>query len=392
MEKMKVALLGSTGSIGCQALEVLRTVPCEIVLMAGGRNLPLLARQASEFSPGIVATTYGELEGALRAMIPQTMIKTCGGEKALKEALMASGADVVIHSIAGLAGLPYALCASEMGVRLAMANKEAIVAGGNLIREALEKCGGELIPVDSEHSAIFQCLQTAGPFRCLPKEPHPELSRILLTASGGPFFGMKREDLKKVSPSEALAHPTWKMGGKITIDSATLMNKGFEVLEASALFAARKEQIEVLVHRQSIVHSMVEFRDGDVIAQLGLPDMRSCIRYALSYPKREKTSAERLDLLKVGSLTFEKPDTETFPLLRLAFDVMDLPSGARTALIASDEVAVDAFLRGKISFSQISDTVEEAMGKMNFTNVTTEEEIRETDREARRSARTLTES
>lgn len=278
--------------------------------------------------------------------------------------------DVIVHSIAGLGGTRAALAAAESGRRLAMANKEAIIAAGDLIHERLVASGGELIPVDSEHSAIFQCLSTS-----CGRAKGESVRRILLTASGGPFFGMSREEMSAVTPERALAHPTWKMGPKITVDSATLMNKGFEVIEAVRLFGVRPEQVEVLVHRQSIIHSMVEYIDNSVIAQLAAPDMRSCIRYALSYPKRAETTHGQLDFKTLGSLTFAAPDLEAFPLLALAYEAIREDGTAPVALIAADEVAVDAFFKRRIGFTDIYKIVAETLERIQTHTVCSAEDV-----------------
>lgn len=354
---VRVAILGSTGSVGMQAVDALSGMGCDIVLLSAGRNTKLLAAQARAVKPA-VCTVESESDAAhLRVDLAGENIKVYGGENAVEEAILASGADVIVHAIAGLAGLPAALTAARTGARIGMANKEAIIAAGDKIYETLRASGGELIPVDSEHSAIFQCLAASRAASATGDGDPSVIRRILLTASGGPFFGRTREELARVTPAEALRHPTWNMGPKITVDSATLMNKGFEVIEAWRLFGVPYEKIEVLIHRQSIIHSMVEYIDNTVIAQLGLPDMRSCIRYAVSYPERTEVTEEQLDFTKLRTLTFDAPDIAAFPLLACVGDVIRRGGTVPTALIAADEEAVDSFIRGEIGFGQIADAV-----------------------------------
>ncbi len=358
---VRVAILGSTGSVGVQAVDALSGMGCDIVLLSAGRNTKLLAEQARAVKAA-VCTVDSEADATqLRVELADISCVVYSGKNAAEEALLQSGADVIIHSIAGLAGLPTALAAARTGARIGMANKEAIIAAGDKIYEALRASGGELIPVDSEHSAIFQCLAASRAASATGDGDPSVIRRILLTASGGPFFGRTREELARVTPEEALRHPTWKMGQKITVDSATLMNKGFEVIEAWRLFGVAYEQIEVLIHRQSIIHSMVEYIDNTVIAQLGLPDMRSCIRYAVSHPERAQVAGERLDFTQLHSLTFDQPDLAAFPLLGCVGDVIHRGGIVPTALIAADEEAVAAFIRGEIGFGQIADTVMETL-------------------------------
>ena len=369
-----VAILGCTGSVGKQAVEALSAMGCRIVLLSCGRNVDEMARLAALCRPEAVAAESVSL-GDLGVLFPGTNTKLFSGESGICEAIRASEADVIVHAVAGLAGLPYAIAAAETGARIAMANKEVIISAGDLIREKLEVSGGELIPVDSEHSAVFQCLASEESFRCLRKEPPSSLRRIILTASGGPFYGKTADELDGVTVREALAHPTWKMGGKITVDCATMMNKGFEVIEASRLFGAAPEQIDVLIHRQSVVHSMVEFKDRAVMAQLGLPDMRTCIRYAVSYPSRADVEAPSLDLLSVARLTFEEPDNKTFPLLAEAYDALKRGGTAPASLIAADEEAVEAFMRGNIHFNDISSVVSAVIHRIPVGTVSSFDDV-----------------
>lgn len=367
--KMKVSILGSTGSVGTQAVCVARELGVDVTLLAAGRNVTLLAEQAEILKPRVLSVADSESAEKLRCLT-DGRFEIIYGADALESAVAATNDDVVIHSIAGLEGTRYALAAAKRGVRLAMANKEAIIAAGELINESLESSGGILVPVDSEHSAIFQCLATGGG-RAEPSS----VKRILLTASGGPFFGMTYGEMASVTPERALAHPTWKMGPKITIDSATLMNKGFEVMEAVRLFGVEPEKVCVLVHRQSIIHSMVEYIDNSVIAQLAAPDMRSCIRYALSYPSRAVASYGQLDFAAIGSLTFADPDFEAFPLLSLAYDAIKTDGTAPAALIAADESAVAAFLDKRISFGDIYPVVRGTLDKINVRKVASPDDV-----------------
>ncbi|MBE6587946.1 MAG: 1-deoxy-D-xylulose-5-phosphate reductoisomerase [Ruminococcaceae bacterium] len=382
------AVLGSTGSVGTQAIDALQRLGVKIELLTAGRNIDLVARQAVECGVRAVAVPDAADGEKLRAMLPDT-VKVYSGESAVCDSIRECGCDLIVHSISGMAGIPAALAAADTGARIAMANKEALISLGHLIYERLEKSGGELIPVDSEHSAIFQCLCAAG--AASPKAPadSSRVRRILLTASGGPFFGQKREELLAVTPEMALAHPTWKMGAKITIDCATLMNKGFELIEACRLFNVEPDRVEVLVHRQSIIHSMVEYTDGAVIAELSYPDMRDCVRYALAYPDRAPFGGEPLDFVKVGSLTFHAPDTEAFPLLSAAVDAWYKGGTAPAALIAADEEAVAAFIQKKLSFNGISDIVRETIEKCNVIPADSPEAVFAAEREAREIARRL---
>ncbi len=355
MNKIKVAVLGSTGSVGTQALDALRGGDFEVVLLSAGNNAELLAKQAAEFKPRIVTTESKEAADKLISMLPHGMI-VLSDKKAILDAIRTTDADVIIHSVAGLAGIDYALAAADSGKRIGMANKEAIISLGDIIFNHLRASGGVMVPVDSEHSAIFQCLH----------EEKADIKRILLTASGGPFHGWTTEMLRDVTVERALAHPTWKMGPKITVDSATLMNKGFEIMEAVRLFGVSEDKVEVLVHRQSIIHSMVEFSDNTVKAVLSEPDMRHCIRYALTYPNRMTLPESGLDYAKLGSLTFDAPDTETFPLLNEARRAIRKGGSAPVSLIAADEAAVDAFFKRKIGFTDISRFVREILGKIDI--------------------------
>ena len=358
----RLIILGSTGSIGTQALDIVRANPDKYIVtaLAAGSNAELLEKQAREFKPQVVALFNKDAAADLKVRLADTDIKVLSGGEGVCE-LATSDGDMVLNAIVGIAGLSPTLAAIDAGKTIALANKETLVTGGEIVNRRLAEKGVKLLPVDSEHSAIFQSLQGA---------PAGSLKKILLTASGGPFFGKTREELESVTVKEALNHPNWSMGAKITIDSATLMNKGLEVIEAVHLFGVPASQIEVTVHRQSILHSAVELSDGAVIAQLGTPDMKLPIQYALTYPERDMCF-ESLDLFKVGTLTFEKPDTDTFRLLPLCVEAINRGGLYPTAINGANEESVKLFLEGKIKFLQISELNERAMNmcenKSNFT-------------------------
>ncbi|MCI6635669.1 MAG: 1-deoxy-D-xylulose-5-phosphate reductoisomerase [Eubacteriales bacterium] len=344
----KVAVLGSTGSVGTQTMDVVRELGCAVSLLSGWSNTPLLLEQIRAFHPKTVYVRDEAACDTIRTALGTDTPELICTEKELLDAIRTTDADCIVHAIAGMAGIPTALAAADSGKRLAIANKEAVIAVGELLFQKIHASGGELIPVDSEHSAIYQCRE--GRESC-------EVRRILLTASGGPFFGKTAAELSHVTLEETLAHPTWKMGRKITVDSATLMNKGFEIIEAVRLFGVPEERVEVLVHRQSIIHSMVEYTDNTTIAVLSKPDMRECIRYALTAPDRAFVQEKGLDFAAIGTLTFDKPDTVTFPLLNTAREAIRIGGSAPAALIAADEAAVQAFFDKRIPFSAIAPTV-----------------------------------
>ena len=369
----KLIILGATGSIGTQALEVAERSGYQVTALVAGSNIELLEKQARKFKPSSVAVFNETAAKELSIKLADTDIKVLSGVEGVCEIAQGEG-DIVLNSIVGIAGLRPTLAAIEAGKTIALANKETLVTGGEIVnRKALEK-GVKILPVDSEHSAIFQSLQGA---------PENSLKKILLTASGGPFFGKTRKDLENVTVKEALNHPNWSMGAKITIDSATLMNKGLEVIEAVHLFGLSADNIEVLMHRQSILHSAVELSDGAVIGQLGTPDMRLPIQYALTYPERCDYAFEKLDLFKVGTLTFQKPDLDTFRCLPLCIEAINRGNLAPTAVNGANEEAVRLFLEGKCKFLQIAELVEKALlnapNKKDFTL----DDILETDRLAR---------
>lgn len=384
----KAVILGSTGSVGKQAIDALTALGCEIKLLTAGNNIEELCRQIDSVHPA-AAVVPSEVGGAvLKERYPNLTVYS--GNNAICESIRDNAdADIIVHAISGMAGLPAALAAADTGARIAMANKEAIISAGHLIYERLARSGGELIPVDSEHSAIFQCLAAQGAAKPSSPADSSRVRRVLLTASGGPFFGKSRNELEAVTPAMALAHPTWKMGAKITIDCATLMNKGFELIEACRLFNVDPKKIEVLVHRQSIIHSMVEYTDGAVIAEMSYPDMRDCVRYALTYPDRAPFGGEPLDFAKISTLTFHRPDTEAFPLLNTAVDAWYSGGTAPTALIAADEEAVAAFMRGQLSFNGISDAVRDVMERYSPTDADSEENVFEAERAARELAQSI---
>ena len=366
-------ILGSTGSIGTQALEVCERQGYKVNGLAAGGNIELLEKQARKFGVKAVAVFDSEKAKDLEIKLKDTDIKVLSGADGVCELAQMQG-DIVLNSIVGIAGLRPTLAAIESGKDIALANKETLVTGGEIVnRKAYEK-GVKILPVDSEHSAIFQSLQGA---------PKGSLKKILLTASGGPFYGKKISDLENVTVKDALNHPNWSMGAKITIVSATLMNKGIEVIEAVHLFGLPAKDIEVLVHRQSIVHSGVELTDGAVIAQLGTPDMRLPIQYALTYPERSDFAFEKLSLSDIGTLTFEKPDTETFRLLPLCIEAITEGGLKPTAVNGANEQAVKLFLEGKIKFLQIAELVSKALISAQNKNAFTVEDIFETDKLAR---------
>ena len=371
-------VLGATGSVGIQTLDVLSELGIPAELMTAGEGAERFAPLVRRFRPKIAAMATEEAARELRDLLGDGAPEILWRPDEVLDAVRTTGADIIFHAVAGLAGLRTAIAAAESGKRVGMANKEAIIACGDLILARMEASGGELIPVDSEHSAIYRCLEGRDP---------GDLRRILLTASGGPFFGRTAEELRHVTAAEALAHPTWKMGKKITVDSATLMNKGFEVIEAVRLFGVPEDRVDVLIHRQSVVHSMVEWNDNTLLAQMGRPDMRDCIRYAVTAPHAAPVSHPPLDLAAMGSLTFAEPDTTAFPLLEAAREALRMGGTAPAGLIAADEEAVDAFLAGQIGFSDIAAAVTETLGRIPALSEINTETAAYTVGEARRIAR-----
>lgn len=384
--KKKVAVLGSTGSVGRQALDAACTMGCGIAFIAANSNVEKLASQVRMYKPSACVVVDESRAAELKTAVADTGTKVYAGEESLIRLTEEGDYDTVIHAIAGNVGIKTAFAAAKSGKRIGMANKEAIISVGDLIYETMKPHGTELIPVDSEHSAIFQCLAAAGAARTKEPSDGSKIRRVLLTASGGPFFGKTADQLKTVTAAEALNHPTWKMGKKITVDSATLMNKGFEIIEASRLFGVGEDRIDVVIHRQSIIHSMIEYTDMTVIAQLATPDMRHPIRYAISYPDRLPVSDADLDFYSMPPLTFDKPDTATFPLLNAARRAVNAGKTAPASLIAADEVAVDAFIKEKIGFADISRVVLETMERVEISDVDTLDAVYAADRAAREIA------
>ena len=377
-----VSILGSTGSIGRQSLDIISRLPeVKVAALTAGSSVELMAEQCRAFQPSLAVMATKEAADRLREQIADLPTKISWGEEGLIEAASMEEADCVITAVVGMVGLKPTLAAIRAGKRIGLANKETLVCAGELVMAEAEKYGVEIIPVDSEHSAIFQCLMGNGDKR--------QIKRLILTCSGGPFFGMSREQLENVTRADALKHPNWKMGAKITIDCATLMNKGLEVIEAMRLYRMPLEQVDVVIHRQSIVHSMVEFVDGAVMAQMGAPDMRLPIQLALTYPERMECPVDPLDLLTCGSLTFSKPDTDNFPCLALAYRCAKLGGTACPAMNGANEEAVAMYLRDEIGFYDIYKLVSAAVDAVPFIQDPTLEQILETDRLAREMVRTL---
>lgn len=376
MEK-RIAILGSTGSIGTQSLDVARKHNFKVDALAASSNIELLEQQIREFKPQTVAVFNEQKGKELKVRVADTDTKVTFGEEAVINLAGDNSADTVINSIVGIAGLRPTMAAANAGKDIALANKETLVTAGKLVKEAVKKNGVKLLPVDSEHSAIFQCLQGV---------PEGALKGILLTASGGPFFGKCRDELQNITPAEALKHPNWDMGAKITIDSATLMNKGLEVIEAVHLFDVDADDITVVVHRQSIIHSAVELVDGGVIAQLGTPDMKLPIQYALTYPVRYECPCPKLDLFKVGAFTFDKPDMETFTCLPACISAIKQGGLKPAAVNGANEAAVRLFLDGKIGFLDIGEIVNLALENQPDVKEFTLGDVFEADLNAREVA------
>lgn len=369
-----ISILGSTGSIGTQTLDVARAYPgISVKAITAHSNIKLLEDQIREFGPKLACVTDEKAALELKARVSDTDCQIVSGDDGLIEAATVSGADTVVTAVVGISGLLPTIAAIESGKNIALANKETLVTGGHIVTRLAKEKGIKILPVDSEHSAIFQSLQGN------PKK----IKKILLTASGGPFFGKTREELANITPEQALKHPNWDMGAKVTIDSSTLVNKGLEVIEAKWLFDVDIDQIEVLVHRQSILHSAVMYEDNAVMAQLGTPDMKLPIQYALTYPDRLPMSGNELDLTRYGALTFDKPDTDTFYALELAKKAGREGGILPTVFNSADEVAVELFLKRKIGYLEIADSICEAMEKtVNIENPTVEQ-ILEADKFAR---------
>lgn len=377
--KRQLAILGSTGSIGTQALEVVSEHPdlFEVYALTAHNSVDRLIDQARRFMPEVVVIANERKYAELKEALEDLPIKVWAGAEAISQVVKSEPIDMVLTAMVGYAGLQPTLSAIRAGKAIALANKETLVVAGELVMKLAAEYQVPILPVDSEHSAIFQCLAGEG---------HNEVEKILLTASGGPFRTLTRTELASVTPAQALKHPNWSMGAKITIDSASMMNKGFEMIEAKWLFGVRPDQIEIVVHPQSVIHSMVEFEDGAVMAQLGIPDMKLPIAYAFSYPVRLKSRAPRLDFRQYACLTFEQPDTTRFRNLAFAFEAVERGGNMPCILNAANEVVVAAFLQEKIGFLQMSDVIEQTMAKAPFIAAPTYDDYVATDAEARRIA------
>lgn len=376
--KRKIAILGSTGSIGTQALDVVRKKPdyFEIYALTANNNTDLLIKQAREFLPEQVVIANKDKYPEVKEALSDLPMKVWAGSDAISEVVTLAPIQMVLTAMVGYSGLKPTINAIKAGKAIALANKETLVVAGELITDLALKHKAAILPVDSEHSAIFQCLNGEN----------APIEKILLTASGGPFRNHDIERLKKVTTTDALKHPNWSMGAKVTIDSASLMNKGFEMIEAKWLFDVSPDQVEVLVHPQSIIHSMVQFRDGSVMAQLGMPDMRLPIQYALAYPERLDSDFPRVDFFKLGTMTFEKPDMERFRNLAFAFEAIRKRGNMPCILNAANEVVVAEFLKDRVGFLQMSDIIEKTLIKTGFVSNPSYEDYVNTDAEARRIA------
>lgn len=380
--KKQIAILGSTGSIGTQALDVIAAHPdlYEVYALTANNRIGRLIEQARRFQPEAVVIANEEMYTELKEALKDLPIKVYAGSEALSQIVESQPIDVVLTAMVGYAGLKPTINAIRAGKAIALANKETLVVAGELINELALQYNTPILPVDSEHSAVFQCLvgEVGNP-----------IEKVILTASGGPFRSCTLGQLKDVTKTQALKHPNWEMGSKITIDSATMMNKGFEVIEAKWLFGVRPEQIDVVVHPQSVIHSMVQFEDGSIKAQLGMPDMRLPIQYAFSYPDRIQSTFERLDFSKCTDLTFEQPDTTRFRNLALAYEALYKAGNMPCIVNAANEVVVAAFLHDEIGFLEMSDVIEKTMAKVSFIKVPTYDDYVATDAEARRIAQEL---
>lgn len=379
--KRTLSILGSTGSIGRQTLDVAQVCGHQVAALTVNRSVELAEQQARQFQPQLVVAVDESAAQDLKQRLADTSIRVVGGREGLMEAATLPQADTVVTAVVGIAGLEPTLAAIDQGKRIALANKETLVCAGDLVMRRAEEKGAEIVPVDSEHSAIFQCLQGC--------KDRGEVKRLIITASGGPFFGKTKEELEHVTRAQALRHPNWAMGAKITIDSATLMNKGLEFIEAMRLYHMPPQQIQVVVHRESIIHSLVEFNDGAILAQLGTADMRVPIQYALTWPERTPGPATPLDLLTCPPLTFAKPDPDTFRCLGLALECAQKGGTSTAILNGANEVAVELFLEEKISFLDIARLVEGALERVASKPTDTLEDVLEADRAARQAVRDL---
>lgn len=370
-----ISLLGSTGSIGRQSLDVIAACGMSVAAVAANRSVAQLEDQVRKFQPKLAVCWDESAAADLKTRIADTSTRVASGRTGLLEAATLPEADTVLTAVVGMIGLEPTLAAIHEKKRIALANKETLVCGGELVMSESARCGAEIVPVDSEHSAIFQCLQGS--------RSHGEIKRVILTASGGPFFGKSREELKYVTRADALKHPNWSMGAKISVDSATMMNKGLEFIEAMHLFGVSPEDIEVLIHPESVVHSAVELVDGTVIAQLGVPDMGLPIQYALTYPERCPSASERLDLTRLAGLSFMRPELDKTPCLALAMDCARRGGNAPAVMSAANEAAVGAFLKGKLGYNEIYESVAWVLGRIGFIAEPSLEEIIASDGEAR---------
>ena len=370
-----ISLLGSTGSIGRQSLDVIAACGASVAAITANSSVALLEEQARRFRPRLAVCYDKSAAAELRVRLADTDVRVASGMEGLLEAATLPEADTVITAVVGNVGLRPTLAAIRERKRIALANKETLVCAGELVMRTAKECGAEIIPVDSEHSALFQCIQGSA--------SHGEIKKLILTCSGGPFFGKTREELKNYTRADALKHPTWKMGAKITVDCATLMNKGLEFIEAMRLYGVTPDQVDIAIHRQSIVHSLVEFRDNAILAQLGVPDMHLPIQYALTYPERRKAVVEPLDLFSCPPLAFQRPDTETFQCLKLALSCARKPGVACAVLNGANEAAVGLFLQDKIRFLEIGELVADALAAVPDGPADTLEQILEADRAAR---------
>lgn len=374
MINSSIAILGSTGSVGTQAIEIAEHLGIKVDLLTASSSVDIIEKQARRLKPKVCVLTDEKCANDLKNRLSDTSIKVYSGEKSSLSAIEESNANVAVNAVSGFAGLAPAISCAKSGKRIAMSNKEAIVTAYKFLKQEIDKNNAELIPVDSEHSAIFQCLQG---------RQGNDIKKIILTSSGGPFRGKKQKDLLNYKANDALAHPTWKMGAKITIDSATLMNKGFEVIEAVRLFDVSPDKVEVVVHPQSILHSAVEYNDNSIIAQLGAPDMRTCIQYAITYPNRELALAKSLNFAEISNLTFEKPDFDTFSLLLLAYYSINEDGVLPAVLNASDEIAVKSYLNNEISLIDVFDVVKNIVKSFNNVKNPSYDDIVQADLEAR---------
>ena len=374
-EKRCISLLGSTGSIGRQALEVIAAEDMAVAALTANRDVDRLEEQCRRFRPALAVMMDPAAASDLRVRLADTGIRVAAGMDGLLEAAVLPQADTVLTAVVGIVGLRPTLAAVETGKRIALANKETLVCGGELVMDGAARSGAEIVPVDSEHSALFQCLQGC--------RDRGEVRRLILTASGGPFWGWRAEQLAHVTVEQALAHPNWSMGAKISVDSATMMNKGLEFIEAMRLYRMPPEKISIVIHRESIIHSLVEYSDHAILAQLGAPDMRLPIQYALTWPRRSEGVAKPLDLLTCPPLTFHAPDCEAFPCLRLALEAARTGGTATAVLNGANEAAVGQFLAGKLSFAGIAQKVEEALAAIPAVQSPGLEEILAADEAAR---------